>query len=232
MAWVNIDNHPLMASISSRPAAGASLSFIIQRLSPEIVLKEIFEGSHAGTPALDLVKEFNALRTKFENRIRNLATMSDTTWKNREETYLTGLSKCEGAMQALVAAVGCTARINALLPQGERFFYWPWMLPHALSQAAFCKKKNTEDQPSFYEYTYEFESSRYGMVHVSVLFKSPRAGYRIYTQHDVQELSSIKEELDNFPFPDSVEAHCIGVERLPQIKHGGLLSSLLIPSQQ
>ena len=72
MAWVSIDGDKLLAQLHSAHKEGASLTFIIKQLTPDIILKEVFEFSSGSANALDLANNFNTARTLFENRFRSV----------------------------------------------------------------------------------------------------------------------------------------------------------------
>ncbi|WP_147821258.1 hypothetical protein [Salidesulfovibrio onnuriiensis] len=232
LAWVNIGNQPLLAQIKSRPIPGARLTFIIQKLTPEIILKEVFEGSQAGLPIYDLIKEFNALRNTFESVSNALWRDFPTTQSsaNKRTHFLNRLEQDDTATQAFHEVTACAARINSFLAQNDLFFYWPWMQPGGRHQAGYarrnCDKKNAEP---FYELTYEFESPAFGLTQIRTLYRHPKAGFRIQAQHLPRKIS-LQQHLDRLAIPQGMDANCIGVERLPADRHGGILSSLLHPT--
>lgn len=234
MAWVNIGTHPLLASIQSRPAPGSHLTFIIQKLTPEIILKEVFEGSQAGLPVFDLIKEFNALRTVFEKHSEKLwdqkVSLEDETAKRR--FFLDALRNDAKSATAYHEVTACAARINAFLGELEVFAYWPWLHPNARSQSSLVrmKRERIEEKNPFYEVVHEFESYHFGMVQINTLYRFPQVGYRILAQHLPQNIS-LKEHFTSLAFPKNIEARCLGIERLPANKHGGILSELLLPSR-
>jgi len=51
LAWVLIDGHPLLAQVSQDSSLGLERTFLVVRLSPDIVLKEI-TGKHSGLNVL------------------------------------------------------------------------------------------------------------------------------------------------------------------------------------
>jgi len=233
LAWVNIGNQPLLAQIQSRPAHGARLTFIIKKLKPEIMLKEIFGGSQAGLPVFDLIKDFTALRAEFEAAgasIWSTFSAGNNESVNRQ-SFFEKLKNDEDTALAFQAVTASAARINSFLASNETFFYWPWMQPGGRSQAAVVRRKPQDDSPdmSFFEMTNEFESANFGLVQINTLYRHPTVGYRILAQI-LPHAGSIKRRLTPLPFPGNLEVNCIGLERLPANKHGGILSELLLSS--
>lgn len=49
LAWVELDNHGLLARISADPSLGQERTFLILSLTPDIVLREVRESSRLDT---------------------------------------------------------------------------------------------------------------------------------------------------------------------------------------
>lgn len=226
LGWVSIDNQHLLASLSSTPGKGTRLTFLIQQLSPEIILKEINESTNNRVVAIDLLKDFNTLRSRFEAESTPLwAFCTSDDPDERYHAFIKVLSNHPAAHKAFVDVSGCVAGINALLASQTVFSYWPWLLPGAMGQATILKIKQAE-QP-FHDMVHEFESEQHGLVQIQLLYRHPQASYRVYLQHGKGSFSK-DDFIPRSLVPPGIDIHCMQIDNLPPPRHAGLLAELLL----
>lgn len=225
MAWVNIDNTPLLASLSSRPAPGSRLTFLIRKLTPEIVLQELSKDASNAPAILDIISEFNTLRTQFEAASAPLweQFQPSNAHTTTRKAFFDALSTNAVAYSAFLDVTACVAKINSYNIAQSTFCYWPWLIPGAHAQATTLHKKT--GSPSFYEIIHEFESMEHGLAQVQLLYKQPKASYRLQLQRNA---SSVKNKaMIHALVPPSIDIHCIGITPLPRSSYGGILTGAL-----
>jgi hypothetical protein len=230
-AWVLIDGHHLLAQLQSRPQVGAHLTFIIQQLHPDIVLKEVFEASGAGPGALTMAGDFETARTLFENALRtNAATIANAPAEARMDSFFSLLTSDSTLRATYLDAVNCLKTINSQFggdSSGE-IMYQPWLAPNARRQLTRVRHKLSSHQSTgLVEVSVECETKPLGLVRTELLFKAPSAGYRLKIQRP-SLAAALKETLLALPFClPGIDVECLGVAKLPQGEHGGILAEFM-----
>ncbi|WP_319467190.1 hypothetical protein [uncultured Pseudodesulfovibrio sp.] len=230
MAWVNIDGHKLLANLHSPAPEGTHLTFIIRQLSPEIILKAIFEPSAAKQGPLDLIKTFDTSRTLFENKFRLLANYGG----NSLHGFMDWLIDTPEAFVMYSDVVSCINQINRSMDHEKNWqlLYAPWMLPEGRRHIAAIYQKNSSSTEQFTELHYECELAQLGMVRIEFLHKSPDAGYRLKTQYSART-QELKQYLKSRSYPNlTAPPECLGISRLSPREHGGLLSEIIFAQQK
>jgi hypothetical protein len=227
LGWVSIDNQHLLASISSKPAKGSRLTFVIQQLLPEIILKEIAEETSGALGSIDLLNEFNALRSQFETA--SIPVWPSCTSDDPDERYhafIAALESFTEAHDAFVRVSGCVAAINTILAMETVFSYWPWLMPGATGQATTLTIK--QDNQPFHDMVHEFESRQHGLVQIQLLYRHPQASYRVHLQHGKSSFTKNDFTPPQSLVPPGIDTHCLQVDSLPKSRHAGLLAELLL----
>ncbi len=230
MAWVNIDGHKLLANLHSPAPEGTHLTFIIRQLSPEIILKAIFEPSVAKQGPLDLIKAFDTSRTLFENRFRQFASSGG----NSRHEFMDWLVDTPEAFVMYSDVLTCMNQINMSMDQEKHWqlFYAPWMLPEGRRHITALYQKESSTTQQFTELHYECELTQLGMVRIEFLHKSPNVGYRLKTQYSAST-HELKQYLKSRSYPNlTVPPECLGISRLSPREHGGLLSEIIFTQQK
>lgn len=227
MAWILIDGHHLLAQLQSRPPEGSVLTFIIKQLSPEIVLKEIFGGSGTVPDGLAAASAFETARTIFENRFRPLGpALANADTASRLPRFIELLAGEPSLCAAYLDASDCAQGINALLGSGRtgRIAYQPWLTPLCRRQLTRMPHPETVTGQGLAEVVVECEAGPLGLVRVEFLHKGTATGYRVKVQRPARA-----HELKTFLLSRMPDAgiECLGVGKIPQSEHGGILAGLL-----
>ncbi|MFH1913084.1 MAG: hypothetical protein ABIK45_02255 [Pseudomonadota bacterium] len=231
MAWVLIDGHHLLAQLQTRPPEGAQLLFLITRLEPDIVLRELAGVPGTGNPVGDglaAAKSFETARTLFENRLRQHTT--DLTAKSpllRPARFITLLTKEPALFAAYTDALVCAGRINLLAgPSSGLVAYQPWLAPRSRRQLT-CARHVGASANDLTEIIVECETHALGLVRIEFLHKGESVGYKVKVQRPARGESLKRLLRDTVPATAGIQAQCLGVTKLPANEHGGLLAALL-----
>ncbi len=230
-AWVLIDGHHLLAQLQSRPQVGARLTFIIQQLRPDIVLKEVFEATGVGPGALNMAGDFETARTLFENALRpNAAHVANAPAEARMDAFFSMLTSDSSLRATYLDAVNCSETINSQFggDSAGKILYQPWLAPTARRQLTRVRHKMSSQQPTgLVEVSVECETNSLGLVRTELLFKAPSAGYRVKIQRPslAADLKKVLLAL-SFGLP-CIDVECLGVAKLPQGEHGGILAEFM-----
>ncbi|MUM77055.1 hypothetical protein GKC30_05365 [Pseudodesulfovibrio sp. F-1] len=235
MAWVLIDGHHLLAHLQTRPPEGAQLLFLIVRLDPDIVLRELSGVPGTGNPVGDGIaaaKSFESARTLFENRLRRHATdLADTAILHRPARFISLLTGDDALFAAYTDALACANQINRLLAQEQGMIsYQPWLTPRSRRQLTHLRRSGRSSN-GLREVVMECETLALGLVRFEFLQKGTNIGYRVKLQRPAVA-APLKNLLRNMvPASSGVRSQCLGVTRLPANEHGGLLAALLFTNR-
>ena len=226
MAWVSIDGDKLLAQIQPAHQEGAHLTFIVKQLTPDIILKEVFEFSSGNANALDMASSFDTARTLFENKFRPIQhTLNAANAPSRLGKFIELLASTPALHTTFKDAVICAQTISANLD--GRMLYQPWLVPEGRRQTTFIRSFTKQDTNPLIETIVEFEHSKWGLVQVEFLYKKPKVGYKLKLQNPAQS-NSLLHYLTARSYPGlTTKIECLGVKKLPQNKHGGILSELI-----
>lgn len=234
LAWVTIDDQPLLTQIHSRHEPGTWLTFEVQQVAPEILLREKRGGGGGGEGGrAGLLQEYNAARTHFESvgfgLLRSLSPRGSSPGQRRAALF-EALSSAEDAVrEAYVQVMARNALINARLAPGgpARFFYQPWLLPSARQVELLVRTGPTaKGKTPLMESVLGLELPRLGQVQIRSLGRGGEFGCRIYVARTSQA-RKILRFLSAHAVPG---ADLLGVEALPKFAHAGLLAELMLPS--
>lgn len=229
MAWILIDGHSLLAQLQSRPPEGSFLTFIIKQLTPEIVLKEIFDRGGAVAGGLAAASAFETARTLFENRFRpHGPTLAASDTASRLPSFLALLAGETALFTAYLDALDCTDGINTLFASQRtgRIAYQPWLTPLCRRQLTRTQHPDAATGQGLVEVVVECEAGPLGLVRVEFLHKTAATGYRVKIQRPsrVQDLKAFLHSRLHLP-ETGIECH--GVGKLPQNEHGGILAEFI-----
>jgi len=229
MAWVEIDGHKLLAQLNSKPQVGALLTFIIKQLTPNIVLKEVFEPASASIPALSMAGDFETARTLFENQLRSVSNTFEIAPRKQHLLNFTKLlSDNKKLLSTFLDTTSCLGVINQTLLSGkpECLFYAPWLIPMGRRHVGLKRHKG-DASANLIESLVEFDLKDFGMIRAEFLFKHPTTSYRLKLQHTARA-GELKSYLSTRRYSDiSGDIQCLGVSQLPQREHGGILAELM-----
>ena len=228
MAWVDIEGHKLLAKLQSRPPIGTLLTFVIKQLRPEIVLKEIYGASPVVATALELASSFEAARALFENKFRPYAPdLSDAPPDNRLTAFISHLGNDRKLMAAYMDVLNCAHGITHQFgsAKGHVLLYQPWLIPEGRRVATIIRSSPDSGDSRLTAVLVEFEAPPFGLGRVEFLHKDGETGYRLKLQHPDRKAAletylSRKTRLTG-------DSRCLGIGKLRQKEHGGILAELL-----
>lgn len=226
MAWVNIDGHKLLAQLQSSPQVGSQLTFLIQELSPNIVLKEIFDLSAEKQAPLSLINSFESARTLFESQWSlTSAKLLKTQPTMRQSAFLSALSEAPKALASYMDTQNCLQQLNDQIDTDTKgqLIYRPWLLPEGRRHISI--DRSPSDSSQFTESIYECELPHLGLTRIEFLHKSQETGYRIKTQYPAH-LPQLKKYLTTRS-TRSNSIHLLKTAKLSGKEHGGLLAEIL-----
>jgi hypothetical protein len=128
--WVVIAGHKLLASLDHESVPGRGLVFRIERLEPELVLKDITPLPSAQSDPVLLLSALSEARSRFEHLLRGFAApqappLDLTEARNRFNRFLTADAAAEAAYRQTRELFRLAMHF---LPQGEgRLLYVPWV---------------------------------------------------------------------------------------------------------
>lgn len=227
MAWVDIDGDRLLAQLESAHPEGARLLFLVQKLTPQIVLKELTEGAAAKADALSFMGDFDAARTLFENRFRPALDGAGLAGKPLPiVAFLKLLAGSPELHAAYRDAAACARPIaDSLVRAGKgRLLYQPWLAPDGRRQASLVRSANAAD--GLTETLVEFDHARLGLVRVQFLARANELTCKVLLQHPEQS-ASLARYLASRAHAGSVAVNHLGVARLPRASHGGIVTEAL-----
>ncbi|MEF2232292.1 MAG: hypothetical protein V3571_15265 [Pseudodesulfovibrio sp.] len=226
MAWVEIDGVRLLAQLQSPPREGTWLTFVIQQLSPEIVLKERFEARAASALRLEYAASFEAARTLFENQFRPFAfTVAKLVPRLRPHAFATLLGDERKLLATYLDTLACAREIvSGFPPDGHRLFYQPWLIPEARRQATIVRQSAKGSDSLLVTVLVEFELEPFGLVRAEFLNKKGETGYRLKLQRP-ELRDTLFRRLESVT--GGLNPRCLGIAKLPQREHGGIVAELL-----
>lgn len=135
LAWVRVDGQDLVAELHSQPELGATLYFLVDRLVPEIVLREVRPGDHYPLPE----DPSFLLRYYFERREQLDTLLHRTLWHtaacrgehNSLQAFSTFVASTPKALSLFTELQRGLQAINGILQRRNkgRVWYQPWRMP-------------------------------------------------------------------------------------------------------
>ncbi len=191
LAKVRIDGQELLANIESAAAPGSELLFLVVRLVPDILLKEITGKAGSSLFVSQALSEFASGRRELEGRIARVdwtAAPLPADLPARKDHFLQRLRADRKALAMLAALLERAAAIDAhLTPFGlGRFFYQPWLLPMAASHEILALKKppsKNNAKRSSWNILFSFFLEGPGHVEAHIVYKEPEARCRLLLEH-------------------------------------------------
>lgn len=230
MAWVEIEGHKLLAQLASKPPVGAQLTFIIKQLVPDIILKEVFSVSSAGADALSMAKDFDTARTLFENALRkHVQPMDMLPHTERLKGFLDLLAGDKRLLSAFLDTAACIQTFNHHLDTEKigTLIYQPWPVPTGRRHLALLRGGSDTQEKQLTEAITEFELGEFGMIRCEFLHRPSETGYRLKLQHPARA-NELKRYLNSRKHPELAGSlQCLGISKLPQSSHGGILAELM-----
>ncbi|NDV22002.1 hypothetical protein [Desulfovibrio sp. JC022] len=229
LGWVVIQDLELLASIQTNAAPGDILTFHVQQLYPEIILKEInpdhLNGQGVYINPAGVTREFVSLRASFQSQASSIFKQINkeriASAEKRKEKFLSLLEKEIKTAVLFFKTLECTAKLNSVL-SSTKLYYMPWLVPCGLNQEIVLKTRTDADNPdnSFYELLYSLDLPPAVPARFKVMYKKPQCGFKLLA--DDPRLRSLLEPKLKDSFPEF-----LGTEHIPPHIAGGILSELL-----
>ncbi|WP_421902667.1 hypothetical protein [Maridesulfovibrio sp.] len=229
LGWVIIEDLELLASIQTNAAPGDILTFHVQQLYPDIILKEInpdhLNGQGTYINPADVTREFVSNRAAFQSQansiIKQLSKEKVASAEERKIRFLTLLEDDVKTAVIFFKTLDCAAKLNSVL-KSTRLYYMPWLVPCGLNQEIVLKTRADKENPdnSFYELLFSLDLPPSTPARFKVMYKKPQCGFKLLA--DDPRLKAILEPEFKTNFPEF-----LGSEHIPPHNAGGVLSELL-----
>ncbi|MCJ2164036.1 MULTISPECIES: hypothetical protein [unclassified Pseudodesulfovibrio] len=228
MAWVEIDDIRLLAQIEARHQEGSHLLFIVNQLTPDIILKELPLSQTTGVNVLGLASAFDTARTLFEHRFRTGLQESGYAGNSLDIAgFLKLLAQHPDIHAAYMDAFNCVSTISASLEADRKghVLYQPWLAPESLRQTTFIR--DSGDTTKLSETIVEFDHAALGLVRVQFLYKGNTLAYKLKIQHPDHE-KSLQKYLNSREHRGlTLGIQHLGTSKLPRNSHCGIITEML-----
>lgn len=230
LGWVIIQDLELLASIQTNATPGDILTFHVQQLYPDIILKEInpahLNGQGTYINPADVTREFISNRAAFESKanliFKKLAEEKINTADNRKDKFLDLLEEDVKAAVLFFKTLHSASQLNSVL-RTTRLYYMPWLVPCGLNQEIVLKtklnKENTDN--SFYELFFSLDLPPSIPARFKIMYKKPQCGFKLLADDPRMKALLGNKFKENFP-------EYLGTEHIPPHNAGGVLAELLI----
>lgn len=229
LGWVQIDDQRLLANITTSPSPGDMLTFVVQQLYPDIILKEITQdqlNEHGiYLNPVDITRQFVSRRAAFQSQasqiFRELKQQPSKDATQRLKDFLYYLENDTKSSVMFFETLKCVADLNSIF-KSAKLFYMPWLVPEALNEEIVLKARKDSESPdnSFYELLFALDLPQSVPARFRIMYKKPQCGFKLLM--DDQRLSALLSDEFKKSLPQF-----IGVERIPVQNSGGFLSELL-----
>jgi len=227
MAWVEIDGDRLLAQLEVTHPEGARLTFVIEQLSPNIVLKELKGGGQqGGGGVLGRANAFDSARALFEAKFIPLVRTPEAAKPHMDsKTFFAMLAVSRDLLARYADAARCAGDLTRCLGEGRgRFLYQPWLAPESRRQVTFVRKA---PDTGLTEAVVEFDHPDMGLVRAEFLHKDDRMAYKLKMQR-MAHAKPLARYLASRVHPNLAgQADPPTIAKLPQSSHGGIVAERL-----
>ncbi|WP_320008906.1 hypothetical protein [Maridesulfovibrio sp.] len=230
LGLVLIQDLELLANIQSNASLGDILTFHVQQLYPDIILKEINPDHQNSQGAYinptDTAREFINKRAKFQSKassiFKKLNDKKINTAENRKQEFFTLLETDVNSAILFFQTLHSAALLNSVLHK-TRLYYMPWLVPCALNQEIVLKTRLDKENPdnSFYELLFALDLPPSVPTRFKVMYKKPQCGFKLLADDP-----RVKTLLEN-KFKNNFSEY-LGTDRIPAHNAGGILAELLV----
>lgn len=228
--WVVVAGHKLLASLDHEPVAGRELVFRIERLEPDLVLKDITPPPTAGTDPALLLAALTEARSRFERRLSRFFPPAppplDLTAARR--AFAAFLAADPAAREDFAAARRLMAQTRAFLPRNAgTAHYVPWMFPGLTQSELFSVRLRPQDGGPGWSLRACGRLEEAGLVAAIVSVRPGQVLYRLLCDNRA-EAEALLPGLGAVRFGRATHAPaCQGVGPLPAELASGFLARLL-----
>lgn len=229
LGWVIIEDQELLASIQTNAAPGDILTFLVQQLYPDIILKEInpahLNAQGAYHNPAEVTREFVSCRAAFQSQastlFKQLGKEKINIADKRKHRFLNLLEEDLKAAILFFKTLNCVSRLNSVLGS-TRLYYMPWLVPCGLNHEIVIKTRADMDNPdnSFYELLFALDLPPSIPARFRIMYKKPQCGFKLLL--DDPRMKALLDPKFKEQFPEY-----LGSSQIPPQNAGGVLSELL-----
>lgn len=228
--WVVVAGHKLLASLDHEPVAGRELVFRIERLEPDLVLKDITPPPTSGTDPALLLAALTEARSRFERRLArfSLPAPPPLHLTAARRAFAAFLAADPAAREDFAAARRLMAQTRAFLQRNAgTAHYVPWMFPGLAQSELLSVRLRREDGGPGWSLRVCGRLEEAGLVAAIVSVRPGQVLYRLLCDKRAQA-EALLPRLGAVRFGRATLAPtCQGVGPLPAEFASGFLARLL-----
>ncbi|WP_319759157.1 hypothetical protein [Maridesulfovibrio sp.] len=229
LGWILIQDLELLASIQTNASPGDILTFHVEQLYPDIILKEIdpahLTNQGAYINPAEATRRFVSNRAAFQSQASSIFKLIQAEKiagaEERKEKFLDMLKNDVKTAVMFFKTLSCAAQLNSVL-SSTKLYYMPWLVPCGMNQEIVLKTRYDKENPenSFYEMLFSLDLPPSTPARFKIMYKNPQCGFKMLA--DDPRLKALLEPELKHSFPEF-----LGTERIPVHNAGGALSELL-----
>ena len=220
-AWVQVEGHPLLASLQTAPQPEETIVFQITQLYPEIVLKELH--GQAALSVKELVNQFWSVRYKFDSIMASLqepANLKEFSQNKRQLkfSFLHKLTQNKDSLGLYTNLLQTLRLLDQILEPRTRPIYWPWLPAWAINHEGFirpCSLNQNKNSEQMWEACYAFTLPVQNNCFIHLYFRGNMARYRLYLT-SVQDSVGLEKWLQAYLNGFNLEIQCLGIAAMPE----------------
>jgi len=228
LGLVNIQGHELTALVASQPAPGQTLCFVVERLYPEVVLKELHGGPGGDPGPAVLFNDFRQARAMADKALApleaRLASLELANPLERKHAFFDLAARDKAVLTPLARLLASVHALNALLEpaHGVTLASPNWLLPQVKSRELLTFH-SLEDQPQ--ETHFFCILPRLGRCEIRMYALGARLSLKAFTEADIPKATVAKVLAKVLPQAD--KADFLGAFPLPPQSRAGIVARLL-----
>ncbi|WP_027180436.1 hypothetical protein [Maridesulfovibrio bastinii] len=187
--WIEVENLSLLAKIQSTPSVGDILTFIVEQLYPDIILKEITADSgndfSTMTPQ-EAAGDFIAARAKFESKSLRIFSQNYLPKLPTYTQFCNFLLSDSNHTDRFFNVLRSVTSLNSFSKGNSILLYMPWLIPEGYNHEALInvtERSNRED--NFYEGIFCFTHSQTGNSRLKILYKKQTAAFKLISSNQI-----------------------------------------------
>lgn len=225
LGLVNIQGHELTALVASNPAPGQTLHFVVERLYPDVVLRELHSGPGGGISPLMLFNDFRKARMQADEALKAAeAQLADLQLQGpfqRRKAFHNILSGDPALTLPFSKLLASVAALNALLKptRGVELSSPNWLMPGAASREllVFDTGPGNNGEAHFFCLLPLF-----GRCEARLLFSDNQFKLKVFTEEKIpaKALSNLLAKV----FPKDTAIEFLGSGPLPPESKAGIVA--------
>ena len=228
--WVVLAGHKLLASLDHEPIPGRELVFRIERLEPELMLRDITPPPSAASDPVLLLAALTEARSRFEHLLPAAAAptappLDLTAARKRFAAFLAAHPEAGTALDAVRELFRLASR---LLPAGEgRLIYAPWVFPGLTQSEVLVTPRSRDSGDPGFALRLFGRLPGPGLVLVQASIRPGNAAYRLLSEKPETAAAAI-DALAEVRFGHAtITPHCLFSGPLAESQAGGIVAPML-----